>query len=111
MKTKNTENAKPQHTPGPWTHYGDDMVAKNGELIAQALRGGSRQLPIQSNRALIAAAPELLEALEKLVNECRVHRTSPPDYAWSECICGEEEGHAKDCPVVFARAAIAKATL
>jgi hypothetical protein len=53
---------------------------------------------------------EILTALQELVDECRLHRTSPPDYAWSECICGEEKGHEAGCPVAKAMAVLSKST-
>lgn len=55
-----------QHTPGPWvasfTHL-SEVRATNGAVIAkcQKLNG---LVTLQANARLIAAAPEMLEALE-----------------------------------------------
>jgi len=90
---------KTTHTPGPWTAFSDTCVAHEGELIAEVLRGGDRQLPIQSNRRLIMAAPTLLDALRKtadLVDKMFRHFS---DYT-------EEDAQT----IAQARAAIAKAT-
>lgn len=53
------------HTPTPWTPYGGHCIAFEGELICKMERGFHRDLPIQSNRALI------LEA----VNSYAAHKT------------------------------------
>ena len=55
------------HTQGPWTTYikgGADgwIAAADGNLIACAIRDEN----MQSNARLIAAAPDLLAALERL---------------------------------------------
>jgi len=62
-----------KHTPGPW--YGDSF----GTITTHPPRSGLRRLlptpgiiawvynNVQANAALIAAAPELLEALERVV--------------------------------------------
>lgn len=60
----------PQHTPGPWsTHMCDDtsIVDRDGRDIAQ-ICGDYRHPDIwpvtEANARLIAAAPEMLEALK-----------------------------------------------
>jgi hypothetical protein len=61
------------HTPGPWTArrmacqtdshtYNSEVVTTGGECVASLLRKADAQL--------IAAAPELLEALDSLVSAC-----------------------------------------
>lgn len=71
-----------QHTPGPWEIIGTDRIY-NGEIIAPPeTRHGSRN-PVaiacdfnrydrdeerKANAALIAAAPELLEAADNFLN-------------------------------------------
>lgn len=68
------------HTPGPWTvgerlHGSDVRVDANGGPVAQ-VRGhvyvGSTptRRPVNANARLIAASPELLEALEEVMREC-----------------------------------------
>ena len=65
------------HTPGPW-HFGRNMrgqtrVFANGWEIVRAMsKNGSRVLPIperEANALLIAAAPDLLAALQGLIRE------------------------------------------
>ena len=52
-----------KHTPGPWNiHYSKEIVSENGEYICG--------LPWSTNARLIAAAPDLLEALELLLEAC-----------------------------------------
>ena len=52
-----------KHTEGPWrgihTSQGHDIIGSNGQPIAELI--GINQ---ENNAVLIAAAPELLEALE-----------------------------------------------
>lgn len=60
-----------QHTPGPWKVGEDrDVYTANEDCIAMIV-GAADQYPIKpksiANARLIAAAPELLNALEQLV--------------------------------------------
>lgn len=99
-------NAK--HTPGPWgidryvVKSGDDEGAemlsiKNVCRISQQPNGHKQDETDEANARLIAAAPELLEALERAADE--LHRAQNSN--GSQWLIDEE---AK------ARAAIAKAT-
>ena len=62
-----------KHTPGPWTvsetrHSYDTVIrGPKNEPIALALIAGYTKQEGQSNARLIAAAPELLEALQMLL--------------------------------------------
>lgn len=60
----------PEHTPGPWTiDKWEHIRDANGQIVEShglALSGGEICL---ANDRLIAAAPDLLEALQKLCNE------------------------------------------
>ena len=53
---------KTKHTPGPWkaTTHGD--IYKDMDLMA-SVYGGTSSQEIRANAAVMAAAPELLEAL------------------------------------------------
>ena len=61
-----------QHTPGPWHHddYGHICAGPNviGEVYTFELNDKQRDeyLPWEANAKLIAAAPELLDALQEL---------------------------------------------
>lgn len=74
---------KIKHTPSPW-HVGKDFdaglekgffVAGGGKILASM--GGTNQ---KNDAYLIAAAPELLEALKNMLPENNVHgeKLSPP---------------------------------
>ena len=60
---------KQTHTPGPWRRYRD----KKGRVSKIEGRGGRvctfqpSDLNVEANASLIAAAPDLLEALEEIV--------------------------------------------
>ena len=61
-----------KHTPGPWEVY--DMQWTGTVAIAKVLSDGSRHLVVgpyidEANARLIAAAPELLEALQAIVGK------------------------------------------
>ena len=65
----------PKHTPGPWQICSSDdgrpyiRAGESGPIVAKAYRAtvGHGPLPGTANARLIAAAPELLAALEQLV--------------------------------------------
>ena len=98
---------KTKHTDGPWAHYNDKLRPQISSSAIHEIHGptGERiitwggfdqcDLPkptIKANCSLIAAAPELLEALEQIVD---AHFTL--DYS------------RKNAAIRAARAAIAKA--
>ena len=91
------------HTPGPW-RYWPKSAFENGVVSTEA-----GQHVAQPNRSedgpLLAAAPDLLEALEKMV---RVHLSQP-----SKCEAGPECYDCNEAPLceleIEAHAAIAKA--
>jgi hypothetical protein len=66
-----------KHTKGPWTfidHQGYNTIEGQGEMIAciptrEDFRANFKTDEGQANRRLIAAAPEMLEALENLITE------------------------------------------
>lgn len=93
-----------KHTPGPWTYGGqefNDVRESDGELVAVALhlrvKKPERSIAeAKANARLIAAAPDLLEALKAIVKSLADQ---------------DDEGmieHAQQ--MIDARAAIAKAT-
>jgi len=97
---------KTKHTPGPWEVRQKDMVwsASTGRLIADCEKTPYLKRPAPpdsedaSNARLIAAAPELLEALENARNVLAGLAT------------GQLAGIEKDSPALEkARAAITKA--
>lgn len=84
------------HTPGPWAYIGQIVQGPHGEEIATTrLERYTTDERRSANTRLIAASPELLDALRALVG-------------WHDCF-SLKDGEA-DLPVVVrARAAIAKA--
>lgn len=77
-----------EHTPGPWTAEGGMVLDSRRNIVASrwswrhadkdenALRSDEAIHPVEAdaNCRLIAAAPELLEALEVLLRQYRVVR-------------------------------------
>ena len=66
---------KDKHTPGPWTAnpHNDLISDKDGNILAylrctKTTSVGNGWLPMEANARLVAAAPELFEALEELYN-------------------------------------------
>jgi hypothetical protein len=56
------------HTPGPWHVAGSIIVTEAGQTIAQMQLSTPRDHPViekKANAHLVAAAPDLLGALEK----------------------------------------------
>ena len=86
------------HTPGPWDPIGCAIYA--GEIQIAEFIGitWERMLENEANINLIAAAPEMLEALSLLVDQY----DSSGDFTMG--------GNLTNEPFLMARAAIAKAT-
>ena len=62
-----------QHTPGPWTveMINNDAAriwGPNNTFVAECWRPHGKAYPTKANANLIAAAPELLEALEECLD-------------------------------------------
>lgn len=89
----------PKHTPGPWRIESDPITGDNSRLIvgpdnvliadAYPESAGDFKLPenYQANAALLAAAPEMENALRlyiKLDNDFRAGITITPEN-WAEC--------------------------
>jgi hypothetical protein len=57
------------HTPGPWTLFDDEIVAERTDrhLCTVPLEDGLDPTEWQANVRLIAAAPELLDALKAVL--------------------------------------------
>jgi hypothetical protein len=81
-----------KHTPGPWQAADDHVFNEIGILIPTIY--GSNDDSIKANAHLIAAAPDLLEALQVIIGDIE---QSPRRFS-------------ADQKVAIARAAIAKAT-
>jgi hypothetical protein len=58
-----------QHTPGPWTIADKTDIRDGDGLIARVATAWAGNGIINANARLIAAAPELLEALEKMLGD------------------------------------------
>lgn len=93
---------KTEHTPGPWGYQLGAVVDSEGYLVADirsrwddGMEGEDYHF---ANAALIAAAPELMEALELCLKNSEFRRAS-----------GVESGPMIEREIEEARAAIAKA--
>lgn len=64
---------KPQHTKGPWRASGEHVFSVSGRLTVTRADYGTESERL-ANAQLIAAAPEMLAALEDLVNSFEKHR-------------------------------------
>lgn len=101
MSTTNTA-----HTPGPWhvAYYGDSerQIVKRGSLsLAELLAwssGPESKAQVEANARLIAAAPELLAALEKsyaLLADIRHNWVGRETYAGQALLCSMRDTIAK----------------
>lgn len=83
---------QPKHTPGPWhrnikpaTHYTTVWSGRNTH-VARVVPEGLTEAEVEANINLIAAAPDLLDALERLLAE-RADSDAhgrPSHYAWEQ---------------------------
>ena len=101
------------HTPGPWavTKAKPRTVTSGGVLICNAAlrnlgtvkqnKHGKDEIEAEANARLIAAGPELLEALQALISACEFEANSLAGGDFSDLI---------GPPAYAAYAAIAKAT-
>ena len=98
------------HTPGPWGLDGNLIEGPDGERVA-CITAYSRRTPKQkANARLIAAAPDLLEAL-RMVMACAGDISAAPDGLLEMALDdGDEETRRQANAFLVARAAIAKAT-
>lgn len=103
-----------QHTPGPWQAVKDQfggtvgatrIDAANGHAVAYARERGPNGHDGEANARLIAAAPELLEALKELAR--LVHQNNALQHAGIE-VSADAWGQMYQV-TNEARAAIAKA--
>jgi len=107
-----------QYTKGPWVHYGADrhVMSKDFSMpsICQAPKGKQgKNAQWQANARLIAAAPELLEALEKaleMLEELKIESGRGVDWGEEDAFrMGEWFEHDEIAAMKIAGAAIAKA--
>lgn len=98
-----------KHTPGPWKKYDSAFpqffVTTDGKDICKVSSEDVSMLEAEANARLIAAAPDLIEALEKMVEYA--HQYSGRERSQSAAMEIVETPISDD--VAAARAAIAKA--
>lgn len=109
------ETMNAEHTPGPWRTNPDQpgmIETESGEMIGDTWsKDGNRQARI--NARLVAAAPELLAALDTIINAIDVWRDNLAPGSIDNTVLERvtevlQDAHGK--AIDKARAAIAKAT-
>lgn len=70
MPTQSTTDRKVRHTPGPWFHapLSDDIISRRGVPVA-APPDGYDEDQWKANAAVIAAAPDMVVALEMFIED------------------------------------------
>lgn len=59
------------HTPGPWSTEYDGSIVMRDQIVSSPIApDGATKEERRANAQLIAAAPELLDALRKIAFEC-----------------------------------------
>lgn len=113
------KSATPAHTPGPWHVNPEgskrDVIAggvdpRRARLVADCrTHATANTAEEQANARLIAAAPDMLQALREVAGNCYVLE-HPGDTVACCGVCWEPEGepHDHDCTMQFVLAAIAK---
>lgn len=56
-----------KHTPGPWVIINHQIGGADGKEVGNAFAPGRPAVEQEANARLIAAAPDLLEALESIL--------------------------------------------
>lgn len=109
--TKDTALETVTHTPGPWTATGMTVLSPDDRRTRFAIAEvrGRTTPEQQANSRLIAAAPEMLQALREVAACCYVVLVPADVVACSYCGEGQGEPHDHDCTMQFVNAAIEKA--
>lgn len=81
-----------KHTPGPWIQCGYDITTPEGLFPIAKLNPVLDINVIEANARLIAAAPELLEALELVYR-----RMANDDKLQVRLATGIKYGHEREC--------------
>lgn len=98
-------------TKGPWKTDVDDVVSSSdGAAVALVCN----RTDVAANAKLIAAAPELYEALKACIDgKVREHRDAAHSSGRFCTVCGQNRSdavHHPQCPINLAEIALAKAT-
>ena len=95
------------HTPGPWTFVRGAIEAPGLVLIARVARGKAttdlHTFELDGNGHLLAAAPELLDALDSLTEAAKEALIKGSDEICQLPMCGEAGGHVGWCPISIAQ--------
>lgn len=97
-----------KHTPGPWIFSGRDILSLHARAKASgplvAIVDDNDDRVTEADARLIAAAPDMLEAIENCLWVFGDGRCPACD-AWA----GDGEQHDETCPAVYLLEAVAKA--
>ena len=109
-----------KHTPGPWVQSGDAcIVGPDRKDVAYLTRNTMPNPELRANARLIAAAPNMLEALQATLDELLCVRDYVDDASRGQLRYRGESGLSEmagsdlvriDEAIAAARAAIARAT-
>lgn len=106
-----------KHTPGPWISaepypYGVQVSSTNGYVCRVSESGKKSTEEQRANARLIAAAPDLLAALEDAIAKMKQYIPKAAQGYDNGCFkyVGMGEDFDCSCAICKARAAIAKAT-
>lgn len=112
-----------KHTPAPW-EVGNTSKGEDAAMVYSAASGTHfdgirvadcntalflRKEESFANAKLIAAAPDLLEALKKITDKSPYAEDRGTEYCLF-CSMRDWQPHADDCPFILGKAALSKAT-
>lgn len=86
--TQEATARQPRHTPGPWRSDGCEIIG-NSRIVATVTWCSGFEAEDASNRALIAAAPDMLAALKSCVAAFELH-AEPPGFTETEWLAVEQ---------------------
>ena len=84
-----------QHTPGPWKITKNDAYEEYWVQLEHYTVGPARIVFTKADAALIAAAPDLLEALKSILEDMDSEHGTDYDYAKARAAMAKTTGEIK----------------